>query len=111
MGKRNGSICCHTSSGSQAKNIVAFVPSATGTNSVVTVTTADGPAVLTDRPIRYEFTDTRGWYPFTFPLNAVNLDAIDLTRFLDPPAGKRGFVRVGKDGQFRAALKSHTKSQ
>jgi len=67
------------------------------------VTTADGPAVLTDRPIRYEFTDTSGWYPFTFPLNDVNLETIDLTGFLDGPAGKHGFVTVGEDGHFHFA--------
>jgi len=77
------------------------VPGAT--LALVAVTTADGPAVLTDRPIRYEFTDTSGWYPFTFPLDDVNLDAIDLTQFLDAPAGKHGFVEVGKDGQFHFA--------
>ena len=67
---------------------------------LVAVTLADGPAVLTERPIRYEFTDTQGWYPFTFPLDDTNLDAIDLTRFLDPPAGKHGFNSVRPDGHF-----------
>ena len=67
---------------------------------LVALTTADGPAVLTERPIRYEFTDTEGWYPFTFPNDDTNLDSIDLTRFLDPPAGKHGFNTVRPDGHF-----------
>ncbi|NQT51071.1 hypothetical protein HQ576_03425, partial [bacterium] len=64
------------------------------------VTTADGPPVLTERPVQYEFTDTAGWYPFDFPLDDTNLDTIDLTRFLDPPAGKHGFLTVRPDGHF-----------
>jgi len=67
---------------------------------LVALTVADGPPVLTDLPIRYEFTDTKGWYPFTFPNDDTNLDAIDLTRFLDPPAGKHGFNAVRPDGHF-----------
>ena len=53
--------------------------------------------------IEYQFTDTSGWYPFTFPLDDTNLDAIDLTGLLDAPAGKHGFLGVGKDGHFRFA--------
>jgi len=71
--------------------------------ALVAITTADGPPALTERPIRYEFTDTSTWYPFTFPLDDVNLDAIDLTHFLDAPAGKHGFVGVGEDGHFHFA--------
>ncbi|MFW6161228.1 MAG: hypothetical protein ACODAJ_00575 [Planctomycetota bacterium] len=79
---------------------------ATGKNPVpilVALTTADGPAVLTERPIDYEFTDTEGWYPFTMPTDDTNLDTIDLTRFLDPPAGKHGFNTVRPDGHFTFA--------
>jgi len=67
---------------------------------LVAVTTADGPAVLTDLPIRYDFTDTSDWYEFTFPLDDTNLDTIDLTGLLDPPAGKHGFLKVRDDGHF-----------
>ncbi|MFP4055998.1 MAG: beta-galactosidase [Candidatus Brocadiia bacterium] len=67
---------------------------------LVALTTADGPAALTERPIQYEFTDTEGWYPFTMPTDDTNLDTIDLTRFLDPPAGKHGFNSVRADGRF-----------
>ncbi|MEW6358424.1 MAG: hypothetical protein AB1696_18970 [Planctomycetota bacterium] len=67
---------------------------------LVAMTAADGPPVLTDLPIRYEFTDTSNWYPFTFPLDDTNLDSINLTRFLDPPAGKHGFLTVRDDGHF-----------
>lgn len=71
-----------------------------GLLSVVALTTADGPAVLTERPIRYEFNDTTGWYPFTFSLNDTNLDSIDLTGLLDGPAGKHGFLTARPDGHF-----------
>jgi len=67
---------------------------------LVAVTSADGPPVLSDRPIRLEFTDTAGWYEFNFPLDDTNLHSIDLTRFLDPPAGKHGFLTVRDDGHF-----------
>ena len=67
---------------------------------MVALTTADGPAVLTERPIRYEFNDTTGWYPFTFSLNDTNLDSIDLTGLLDGPAGKHGFLTARPDGHF-----------
>jgi hypothetical protein len=67
---------------------------------LVAATVADGPAVLTRRPLRYEFNATAGWYPFNFPLDDTNLDTIDLTRLLDGPAGKHGFLQVGRDGHF-----------
>ena len=67
---------------------------------LVALTTSDSPAILADRGVRYEFTDKTGWYPFSFPLNDTNLDRIDLTRYLDPPAGKHGFLTVRKDGHF-----------
>ena len=83
---------------------IRFVSAGTGpVPLLVAVTTADGPAVLTDMPIRYEFTDTAGWYPFTFPLDDVNLDSIDLTGLLDAPAGKHGFISVRPDGHFHFA--------
>lgn len=67
---------------------------------LLALTTANGPARLTERPIFYEFNDTAGWYPFDFPLDDTNLDTIDLTSLLDGPAGKHGFVTVGNDGHF-----------
>lgn len=50
--------------------------------------------------VTYVFNDTEDWFPFVFPKNDTNLDAIDLTGFLHTPAGKHGFVTVGKDGHF-----------
>ena len=67
---------------------------------LVAITTSDGPAVLSPRPVRYEFTDTAGWYEFAFPADDTNLDAIDLTGFLDAPAGKHGFLSVRDNGHF-----------
>lgn len=77
--------------------------SSSGSNAVpilLALTTAQGPPVLTERPILYEFNDTSDWYPFNFPLNDTNLDTIDLAGLLDPPAGKHGFVEVRDDGHF-----------
>ena len=80
---------------------IRFVSAGTGpVPMLVAVTTADGPAVLTDLPICYEFTDTAGWYPFTFGLDDTNRDSIDLTGLLDAPAGRHGFVSVRPDGHF-----------
>lgn len=45
-------------------------------------------------------TDTAGWFPFEFPADDTNLDTIDLTGFLDAPAGKHGFLTVRPDGHF-----------
>ena len=67
---------------------------------LVALTTADGPAVLAPRPIRYEFNDTTGWYAWNFPLDDENLDTIDLTGLLDAPAGKHGLLTVRPDGHF-----------
>jgi len=50
--------------------------------------------------VEYVFNDTEGWFPFEFPLDDTNLDSIDLTGLLDAPAGKHGFVTVGRDGHF-----------
>ncbi|MCL4194737.1 MAG: hypothetical protein KJZ87_23565, partial [Thermoguttaceae bacterium] len=44
--------------------------------------------------------DRAEWYPFNFPLDDTNLDSIDLSGFLDGPAGKHGFLTVGEDGHF-----------
>jgi len=82
------------------REIRISTPGGQGSLSLLALTTADGPAVLTERPIRYEFNDTAGWYPFTFPLNDTNLDSIDLTGLLDGPAGKHGFLAVRPDGHF-----------
>ena len=79
---------------------IRFSSVGTAVPILVAVTTADGPPVLTDLPIRYEFTDTSDWYPFTFSLDDTNLDSIDLTGLLDPPAGKHGFLTVRDDGHF-----------
>lgn len=67
---------------------------------LVALTTANGPALLTERPILLQFNDTSDWYPFDFPLDDTNLDTIDLTSLLDGPAGRHGFLTVGKDGHF-----------
>jgi len=48
----------------------------------------------------YVFHDTEDWFPFVFANDDTNLDGIDLTGFLDGPAGKHGFVTVGDDGHF-----------
>ena len=64
------------------------------------VTTGRGPAVLTEARLRLEFTDTEGWYEWAFALDDPTLEEIDLSFLLDPPAGKHGFVTVGKDGHF-----------
>lgn len=50
--------------------------------------------------VEYAFHDTTDWFPFTFPLDDTNLDSIDLTIFLDAPAGKHGFVTARPDGHF-----------
>lgn len=52
---------------------------------------AEPPALSADRA---------EWYPFSFPLDDTNLDSIDLSGFLDGPAGKHGFLTVGQDGHF-----------
>jgi uncharacterized glyoxalase superfamily protein PhnB len=44
--------------------------------------------------------DTSHWFPFEFPTDDVNLDSIDLSGFLDAPAGKHGFVTTKPDGHF-----------
>ena len=50
--------------------------------------------------VEYVFHDTENWFPFEFPLDDTNLDSIDLTSFLDAPAGKHGFVTIRPDGHF-----------
>jgi hypothetical protein len=50
--------------------------------------------------VKYVFHDTETWFPFSFPVDDTNLDRIDLTAFLDAPAGKHGFVTVRPDGHF-----------
>jgi len=50
--------------------------------------------------VEYVFRETEDWFPFTFPLDDTNLDTIDLTGYLDAPAGKHGFVTVRDDGHF-----------
>ncbi|MCD6351632.1 MAG: beta-galactosidase, partial [Armatimonadetes bacterium] len=67
---------------------------------LVAVTAGDGPPVLQERPIKYEFTDTKGWYKWAFALHDPTLREIDLSFLLDAPAGKHGFLQVGKDGHF-----------
>jgi hypothetical protein len=82
----------------KAIRLVATQPGAT--LILAGLTTADGTPLLTERPIRYEFNDTSKWYPFTFTLDDTSRDTIDLSYLLDGPAGKHGFVSVGKDGHF-----------
>lgn len=67
---------------------------------LVAVTTGRGPAVLQKEPVQLAFTDTAGWYPWTFDLTDPTVKELDLSFLLDPPAGKHGFVRVGGDGHF-----------
>ncbi|NLX98044.1 MAG: hypothetical protein GXY83_17925 [Rhodopirellula sp.] len=50
--------------------------------------------------VEYVFNDTDRWFPFNFPADDTNLDAVDLTSFLDAPAGKHGFVLTKPDGHF-----------
>jgi len=57
------------------------------------------PASVLANP-SFEFTDTSGWYPFTFRLDDTNLDSIDLSGLLDAPAGKHGLLTVRPDGHF-----------
>jgi len=64
------------------------------------LTTSDASPLLTAKTPPYEYTDKTGWYTWDFPLNDTNLDSIDLTQFLDAPAGKHGFLSVRKDGHF-----------
>ena len=50
--------------------------------------------------VTYVFHDTTDWFPFAFPDDDTNRDSIDLSQFLDPPAGKHGFLSVHEDGHF-----------
>ncbi|MFV1996171.1 MAG: hypothetical protein ACC661_12105, partial [Verrucomicrobiales bacterium] len=50
--------------------------------------------------LEYSFNDTGHWFPFTFRNDDTNLDGIDLTEFLEAPAGGHGFVTVRGDGHF-----------
>lgn len=50
--------------------------------------------------VTYVFNDTTDWFAFELPDDDTNRDTIDLSRFLDPPAGKHGFLSVHKDGHF-----------
>ncbi|NUQ00945.1 MAG: hypothetical protein HUU35_13945, partial [Armatimonadetes bacterium] len=67
---------------------------------LLAVTAGNGPAVLAERPLTLEFTDTTGWYPWAFALNDPTLAEIDLSGLLDAPAGKHGFLTVREDGHF-----------
>ncbi len=51
--------------------------------------------------IEYAFRETKDWFPFTFPLDDTNLDGIDLSGYLDAPAGKHGFMAARPDGHFQ----------
>ncbi len=64
------------------------------------VTAGDGPPVLEERPLDLEFTDTTGWYEWAFPRDDTVVRELDLSRLLDAPAGKHGFVGIGKDGHL-----------
>jgi len=70
------------------------------TPMLAAVTTGDGPAVFPEKPLPLQFTDTSGWYEWAFALDSPKLGEIDLSHLLDAPAGKHGFVTVGKDGHF-----------
>src|SRR5947209_5811025 len=38
--------------------------------------------------------DRSGWLPWVPPLDDFAGSAVDMSRFLDPPAGKHGFIRI-----------------
>jgi len=67
------------------------------------VTAGTGEPVFPELPIEYRFTDTAGWYTWDFPLDDPELGELDLSKLLDRPAGKHGFVRVDEAGHFRFA--------
>lgn len=67
---------------------------------LVAVTAGDGPPLMPELPLKLEFTDTTGWYEWNFDLKDPTLREIDLSSLLDAPAGKHGFLTVGKDGHF-----------
>lgn len=50
--------------------------------------------------IKYVFRETQDWFPFSFPLDDTNLDSIDLSGFLDAPAGRHGFITSRPDGHL-----------
>ena len=79
---------------------VTFASSSGAVPILVAITAADGPPVLTERPVRLEFTDTTGWYEWAFALDDPTLEEIDVSFLLDPPAGKHGFLTVADDGHF-----------
>jgi len=64
------------------------------------ITAADGPAVLAERRVEYEFTDTTGWYAWDFDETSADLGELDLSATLDAPAGKHGFTQIGADGHL-----------
>lgn len=70
---------------------------------LVAVTAGDGTPSFPELPLDYHFTDTTGWYPWRFDVMNPNLGELDLSRFLDAPAGKHGFSTVGKEGHIEFA--------
>jgi len=70
---------------------------------LVAVTAGDGEPVFPELPLEYRFTDTQGWYTWDFPVDDPELGELDLSRLLDPPAGKHGFARVDETGHLRFA--------
>lgn len=67
---------------------------------LVAVTAGDGPPILPELPLKYEFTDTTGWYEWNFALDDPTLQEIDLSFLQDAPAGKHGFLTAHPDGHF-----------
>ncbi len=70
---------------------------------LVAVTAGDGVPAFPELPLDYHFTDTEGWYTWDFPIEDPALGELDLSRFLDAPAGKHGFAGVGDDGGIEFA--------
>jgi hypothetical protein len=67
---------------------------------LVAVTAGDGEPSFPELPLNYHFTDTTGWYPWNFPIDNPDLGELDLSRFLDAPAGKHGFADVDPKGRI-----------
>ncbi len=84
-------------------SVTAKTPGKGANLMLVAVTAGDGEAAFPELPLDYRFTDTTGWYEWEFPLDNPALGELDLSRFLDAPAGKHGFLRVTAEGRFAFA--------
>lgn len=61
---------------------------------LIATTFSDSPVTLKKGGESIVRTDTTGWIKFTFPDNAPDFTPIDVSFLLEPPAGKRGFVKT-----------------